>query len=190
MGKGRRGRGLPRCAGSKRKRASSPPSEDFNDSKYSEEVASESSDHQLLPLLRCHPTTQMTPGGCPPQSGRTGVPSSASGSVGRMSRESPRMRWTCPTPPRSGAAVTVTARATAAATTMTEATEAVVMMKEATTAASTTMAARATIARAAMVTAAATVARVTAAMAAAVAARPVSQCHWLNISINNSSSSK
>ena len=41
MGRGRRGRGLPRRAGSKRKRASSPPSEYFGDSKYSEEASSE-----------------------------------------------------------------------------------------------------------------------------------------------------
>jgi hypothetical protein len=40
MGKCRRGRGSPRRAGNKRKRAPSPPSEDFGDSKYSEEVSS------------------------------------------------------------------------------------------------------------------------------------------------------
>jgi hypothetical protein len=42
MGKGRRGRGSPRRAGDKRKHDPSPPSEDFSDSKYSEEVSSES----------------------------------------------------------------------------------------------------------------------------------------------------
>eukprot|EP00267_Zea_mays_P038142 XP_008676394.1 putative glycine-rich cell wall structural protein 1 [Zea mays] len=40
MDMGRRGRGLPRHAGSKRKRALSPPSEDFDDSEYSEEASS------------------------------------------------------------------------------------------------------------------------------------------------------
>jgi hypothetical protein len=40
MGRGRRGRGLPRRAGDKQKRAPSPPSEDFGDSEYSEEVSS------------------------------------------------------------------------------------------------------------------------------------------------------
>jgi hypothetical protein len=39
MGKGRRGRGSPRRAGDKRKRPPSPPSEDFGDSEYSEEVS-------------------------------------------------------------------------------------------------------------------------------------------------------
>jgi hypothetical protein len=42
MGRGRSGRGLPHRAGSKRKRAPSPPSEDFGDSEYSEEASSES----------------------------------------------------------------------------------------------------------------------------------------------------
>jgi hypothetical protein len=40
MGKGKRGRGSPRRAGNKRKRDPSPPSEDFGDSEYSEEVSS------------------------------------------------------------------------------------------------------------------------------------------------------
>jgi hypothetical protein len=48
MGRGRRGRGLPRRAGSKRKRALSPPSEDFGDLEYSEEASSES-DPSLAP---------------------------------------------------------------------------------------------------------------------------------------------
>jgi hypothetical protein len=41
MGRGRRGSGWPRRADGKRKRASSPPSEDFGDSEYSEETSSE-----------------------------------------------------------------------------------------------------------------------------------------------------
>ena len=40
MGKGRRGRGSSRRAGDKWKHAPSPPSEDFGDSDYSEEVSS------------------------------------------------------------------------------------------------------------------------------------------------------
>jgi hypothetical protein len=40
MGKGKRGHGSPRHAGNKRKRDPSPPSEDFGDSKYSEEEVS------------------------------------------------------------------------------------------------------------------------------------------------------
>jgi hypothetical protein len=36
---GKRGRGLPRCAGDKQKCAPSPPSEDFGDSEYSKEVS-------------------------------------------------------------------------------------------------------------------------------------------------------
>jgi hypothetical protein len=42
MGRGRRGRGWPRRADNRRKRAPSPPSEDFGDSEYSEEASSES----------------------------------------------------------------------------------------------------------------------------------------------------
>jgi hypothetical protein len=42
MGKGKRGRGSPCRAGDKRKRDPSPPSEDFGDSEYLEEVSSES----------------------------------------------------------------------------------------------------------------------------------------------------
>jgi hypothetical protein len=41
MGRGRRGRGWPRRADNKCKRAPSPPSEDFGDSEYSEEASSE-----------------------------------------------------------------------------------------------------------------------------------------------------
>jgi hypothetical protein len=41
MGRGRRGRGWPRRVDGKRKRASSPPLEDFRDSEYSEEASSE-----------------------------------------------------------------------------------------------------------------------------------------------------
>jgi hypothetical protein len=41
MGRGRRGSGWPRRADGKRKRAQSPPSEDFGDSEYSEETSSE-----------------------------------------------------------------------------------------------------------------------------------------------------
>eukprot|EP00267_Zea_mays_P032635 XP_008666173.1 protein qua-1-like [Zea mays] len=40
MGRGKRGRGLPRRAGDKRKHTPSPPSEDFGNSEYSEEVSS------------------------------------------------------------------------------------------------------------------------------------------------------
>jgi hypothetical protein len=40
MGEGRRGRGSPHRAGDKRKHAPSPPSEDFSDSEYLEEVSS------------------------------------------------------------------------------------------------------------------------------------------------------
>jgi hypothetical protein len=41
MGRGRRGRGLPRHTDGKRKHAPSPPSEDFGDSEYSKEASSE-----------------------------------------------------------------------------------------------------------------------------------------------------
>jgi hypothetical protein len=41
MGRGKRGKGWPRRADGKRKHPTSPPSEDFGDSKYSEEVSSE-----------------------------------------------------------------------------------------------------------------------------------------------------
>eukprot|EP00267_Zea_mays_P053227 XP_020406340.1 secreted acidic protein 1A-like [Zea mays] len=41
MGRGKRGKGWPRYADEKRKRPPSPPSEDFGDSEYSEEVSSE-----------------------------------------------------------------------------------------------------------------------------------------------------
>jgi hypothetical protein len=40
MGRGKRGRGLSCHAGDKRKRSPSPPSKDFGDLKYSEEVSS------------------------------------------------------------------------------------------------------------------------------------------------------
>jgi hypothetical protein len=56
--------------------------------------------------------------GSPPRPRHTGAPSSAPGSVGRMSRGSPRMRQTPPTPPRGGVAATVTTRATVATTTV------------------------------------------------------------------------
>jgi hypothetical protein len=41
MGRGRRGRGFPRRTDGKRRRAPSPPSEDFGNSEYSEEASSE-----------------------------------------------------------------------------------------------------------------------------------------------------
>jgi hypothetical protein len=41
MGRGKRRRGLPRRADGKRKRAPSPPSEDFGDSEYLEEASTE-----------------------------------------------------------------------------------------------------------------------------------------------------
>jgi hypothetical protein len=78
---------------------------------------------RLLWLLpRRHPRTRMIPWGSPPWLGRTDAPSSAPGSMGRMSRGSPRMRRTPPTLPRSGAAATVKTRATAVATTAVRAT--------------------------------------------------------------------
>jgi hypothetical protein len=40
MGKGKRGKGRPRHADDKSKRPTSPPSEDFGDSEYSEEISS------------------------------------------------------------------------------------------------------------------------------------------------------
>jgi hypothetical protein len=51
MGKDKKGRGLPRRSGDKRKREPSPPSEDFGDSEYSEEeFSSESRDRRpMLP---------------------------------------------------------------------------------------------------------------------------------------------
>jgi hypothetical protein len=39
MGRGKMGKGWPRRADDKRKRPPSPPSEDFGDSEYSEEVS-------------------------------------------------------------------------------------------------------------------------------------------------------
>jgi hypothetical protein len=47
MGKGKRGCGLPRHAGDKRKRDPSPPSEDFGDFEYSEEEVSSESEGSL-----------------------------------------------------------------------------------------------------------------------------------------------
>jgi hypothetical protein len=47
MGKGKRGRDSPRHAGNKWKRDPSPPSEDFGDSKYSEEEVSSKSEGSL-----------------------------------------------------------------------------------------------------------------------------------------------
>jgi hypothetical protein len=41
MGRGKRGTGWPHLTDGKCKRPSSPPSEDFGDSEYSEEVSSE-----------------------------------------------------------------------------------------------------------------------------------------------------
>jgi hypothetical protein len=54
MGRGRRGRGWPRHADGKRKRAPSPPSEVFWDSEYSEEASSES---DRSPALASPPTS-------------------------------------------------------------------------------------------------------------------------------------
>jgi hypothetical protein len=51
MGKGKKGRGSPRRSGDKRKRDPSPPSEDFGDSEYSEEVSSKS---EGLPVYACN----------------------------------------------------------------------------------------------------------------------------------------
>jgi hypothetical protein len=66
MGRGRRGRGWPRRGDNKRKRAPSPPSEDFGDSEYSEEVSSESDRLPALASPQRHPRTRMIPWGFPP----------------------------------------------------------------------------------------------------------------------------
>jgi hypothetical protein len=132
----------------------------------------------------------MTPWGSPPRPGCTGAPSRASGSVDRMSRGSPRMRQTPPSPPRSGAAATVMTRATAAAA-MTTA-RATTAKVEVTVAATT--AARATVATAAATAARATVpAAARATVTAAARATTGRQGQWhnvtgLNISIDISSS--
>jgi hypothetical protein len=47
------------------------------------------SDRRLLLLPQLYPTTRMTPRGCPLQSGRTGMPSSAPDSEDRTSRVTP-----------------------------------------------------------------------------------------------------
>jgi hypothetical protein len=54
MGRGRRGRGWPRHADGKRKRAPSPPSEDFGDLEYSEGASSE---YDRLPALASPPAS-------------------------------------------------------------------------------------------------------------------------------------
>jgi hypothetical protein len=120
---------------------------------------------RLLP--RRHLRTRMTPWGSPPWPGRTSAPSSTLGSVGRISRGSPRMRQTPPTPPRSGAAAMVTTRATTAAeATITRATTAAM-----TAAKVTATTAAVTAARAMVATTTVTAERATVAMAAATAAR-------------------
>jgi hypothetical protein len=47
MGRGKRGRGSPRCTGDKRKRNPSLPSEDFGDLEYLEEEVSSGSEGSL-----------------------------------------------------------------------------------------------------------------------------------------------
>jgi hypothetical protein len=87
MDRGKRGKGWPRHADGKR--PPSPPSEDFGDSEYSEEVSSEydRSPAPVSPVASSEDST--TPWGCPPQPGRTGDPSSAPGSVDRMTQRRP-----------------------------------------------------------------------------------------------------
>jgi hypothetical protein len=63
MGRGKRGRGLPRRADDKRKRTPSPPLEDFDDSEYSEEVSSGSVGSPVYASPRHRPMTQTTPMG-------------------------------------------------------------------------------------------------------------------------------
>jgi hypothetical protein len=55
MGKDKKGRGLPRRSGDKRKREPSPPSEDFGDSEYSEEEVS--SESEGSPVYASPPTS-------------------------------------------------------------------------------------------------------------------------------------
>jgi hypothetical protein len=69
MGRGRRGSGWPRRADGKRKRAPSPPLEDFGNSEYSEEASSESDCSSASASHRRHPRTRMTLWGCPPWPG-------------------------------------------------------------------------------------------------------------------------
>jgi hypothetical protein len=101
-------------ADGKRKRAPSPPSEDFGDFEYSEETSSEADRSPASPLVSSKDSDDSM--GLSTVARRTGAPSSALGSVARMSRGSPRTRRT---PPRSGAEAMVTTRATAAAATTT-----------------------------------------------------------------------
>jgi hypothetical protein len=86
MGRGKRGRGWPRRGDNKRKRAPSPPSEDFWTQSTRRRHPLSQTARPLWHLPRCHPRIQMIPWGFPPWPGHTGAPSSAQGSVGRTSR--------------------------------------------------------------------------------------------------------
>jgi hypothetical protein len=191
MDMGRRGRGLPRHAGSKRKRALSPPSEDFDDSEYSEEASSkfERSPAPASPLASFGDSDDSMGLSTMVWVYWRSIERAELG--GSDESGSPRMRWT---PPRSGAVATVTTRTTAAAAVTT----AEVMAAKATTTRATVMVvvamARATVMVAttavmAAVTAAGATA-VTAARATVAAARPVAQRNatGLNTSIDSSSS--
>jgi hypothetical protein len=180
MGRGRRGRGWLRHADGKRKRAPSPPLEDFGDSEYSEEASSEydRSPAPAYPMVSSEDSndsmglsTAVRAYWCSIERARLGG-----------SDESEEVSSA-----RSGAATMVTARATVAAATTTM-TRATVARATATGAWATTTTARATVtarAMAARVTAAAATttavramvttasARATAARATTAAARPV-----------------
>jgi hypothetical protein len=115
-------------------------------------------------------TTQTTPRGSRQKSGLTSGPSSAPGSLARMSRSTPRTRRTRPRRAVAAMAMTTT---TAMTTTKAVATTTV------------TAAAGAAAAVARVTTAAAVGAAAVAAAAARAATRPVAKCHWfLDISID------
>jgi hypothetical protein len=150
MGKGKRGRGSARHAGDKRKRNPSPPSEDFGDSKYSEEVSSGSEGSASLASPPTLSDDSDDSQGIAAEVLRTSALSSVPGSRSWMSRRSPRVMITPPARPRSGAATTTTMRVATAVTVT------------------------ATVAAAVETTTAVTVA----ARAAVATARPVAKRHW------------
>jgi hypothetical protein len=167
MGRGKRGRSWTHRADGKRKRAPSPPSEDFGDSEYSEEASSEY-DRSLAPAS---PTASSED-----SDDSMGLSTAARAywhSIDRiglgLSDESEVSSdgWT---PPRSGAATMVTARATTAVTTTAAETTAARAMTTRVTAAAATVTAAAATVRAMVTATAAMVARATAAGATVAAA--------------------
>jgi hypothetical protein len=159
MARGKKSNRWPHRADGKRKRPPSPPSKDFGDLEYLEEVSSEY-DRSLAPSSPVASSEDSDDSmGCLLRRGCTGDPSSVPGLVGRTTRRRPpRRRWRTPPTPRSG--VAAAARATVAvamsttrevATTVARAAATVTVVKAA--AAATTKAKAKAMAKAATTTA-------------------------------------